>query len=106
MDREPGEATDDGAVDADELEISADLELDAVSGVLGIPAFNGVGDQGANLAPAGFGQVHHDGFEPCVDLGLKVRVIDQPVGEGRDGVGDATTDVGIGVSGRAAKSTL
>ena len=50
MDHYPGKSADDGPVDADELQVTADLELDLAGRRLGVPPFHGAGDEVADLA--------------------------------------------------------
>src|SRR6476620_8961832 len=61
IDRQAGEAADDGAVDADELEVAADLQLDAPGRVGGVALV----------------VLHHvtgEALHPAVDLALQVGV--------------------------------
>src|SRR4051812_22080153 len=44
VDEDSDQATDDGAVDPDELQVAADVELDLAGGLLAVPALDRVGD--------------------------------------------------------------
>src|SRR5260370_7667257 len=44
-------ATDQGAIETDELEVLADLELDLFRYVLRVPAFHDIGDEQQDLVP-------------------------------------------------------
>src|SRR5215207_666570 len=69
MDGQAGERADDRAVDADELQVPPDLQFDLAGGLDTVPALDGVGDQGRDLA----GVMPHDvgggAFHPAVCLG-------------------------------------
>src|SRR5690606_611001 len=69
VDEQPDQATDDGAVDADELQVTADLELDAVGGVAGVPPGHGRGDHVADLALRALDQLDRGRRDPAVDPG-------------------------------------
>ena len=69
MDHEAGEAADDGAVDADVLQVAADLEFDAVAGLVGVPTLDGRGDEVGDLGTALAGEMHDGADDPVVDLG-------------------------------------
>ena len=88
MDGEAGEAADDRAVDADELEVAADLQLDAPCGVGAVPALDGRGDQVGDLALVVVDDVLDGALDPVVDLRLQLWVggqaptdVGQPVGQ-------------------------
>ena len=44
VDRQPGQRADHGAVDPDELQVAADLQLEPAAGLLGVPSLDGRGD--------------------------------------------------------------
>src|SRR6476469_1378469 len=49
VDQHPHQAADDGAVDADELQVAADVQLDPAGGLLAVPALDGVRDHRGQL---------------------------------------------------------
>ena len=49
MDRDADQAADDGAVDPDELQVAADVQLDPLRRLLAVPALDRVGDDGSEL---------------------------------------------------------
>src|SRR4029078_10295943 len=82
MDHHPGEATHDRAVDADELQITDDLELALAGRGVSVPAFDRAGDQVADLAAVVLDQVADRAFDPVVELALEVRFGCTPLTEG------------------------
>ena len=92
MDHEADQRADDGAVDADVLEVAADVELDALGGFLRIPAFDGVGDDAGDLRAEAFGQITGGGGDPDIDAAGEFRVRLQPFGEFSDELPDAGSD--------------
>ena len=59
------------AVDADELEVPADLQLDAPAGLGGVPAGDGRGDEVGDLVAVLLDQVADGLLDPPVHLGLQ-----------------------------------
>jgi hypothetical protein len=74
VDGEAGEAADHRSVDADELEVASDLELDASTGLGGIPPLDGRRDQFGDLSLVVLGNVEHEPFDPTIDLGAQLVV--------------------------------
>jgi hypothetical protein len=77
VDDEPGEPADDGAVDADELQVAADLGLDALGGLCRVPALDRRRDELADLAGRLGDQRRGKRDDPLVDLGGQLRVVSQ-----------------------------
>src|SRR5918995_3088470 len=75
VDREAGERADHRAVDADELQIASDLQLELLGGLTRVPALDGLGDDPGDLAAV----VAHD-----VGRGIRHPLVDLP---GEFGVG-------------------
>ena len=92
MDHEADQRTDDGAVDADVLEVTADVELDALGGFLRVPALDGVGDDAGDLGAETLGQITGGGGDPVVDAAGEFLVRLQSVGEFADELPDAGAD--------------
>jgi hypothetical protein len=68
VDHEPGEPADERAVDADELQVATDGQLDAAARFVGVPLLDRGGDEVGDLVPAGVDDVARRGFDPRVDL--------------------------------------
>ena len=92
VDHEADQRADDGAVDADVLEVAADVELDALGGFLRIPTFDGVGDDAGDLGAEALGQITGGGGDPVIDAAGEVRVRLQAFGEFADELPDAGAD--------------
>src|SRR4051794_33961520 len=84
VDEQPGEAADHGAVDADELEVPADLQLDAPGGLVRVPPLDRRGDEVAHLPARLLHHLPHRRADPLVDLRLQLRVVPEPLPEGDD----------------------
>ena len=83
VDQHADQAADDGAVDPDELQVAADVQLDPAGRLLAVPALDGVGDDRGQL-----GAVPVDGEDrgvggQAVQPGAQLVVGEQPVGERR-----------------------
>ena len=68
----PGERPDDRPVDPDELQVAADLQLDAPRRLRAVPASTVSVISGRELAAVVGGDVRGEVLEPAVDLGLQV----------------------------------
>src|SRR6185503_17825872 len=99
VDHDAGEATDHRAVDADELEVAADLQLDATAGVVGVPLLDGGGDQVGHLVAVLLDQVVDGPFDPAVDLGPQLGIGLDGVAEPDDAIDHAAPQLGLGVGG-------
>ena len=106
MDRQPDERPDDSAVDADVLEVAADIELDALGGFLRIPALDGVGDDAGDLRAEALGQITGSGGDLVIDTAGELRVRLQPFGEFADELPDASADFAAFVDDGLAQQLL
>ena len=82
MDEEADEATDDGAVDADELQVAPDERLDAIRRVLGVPALDRRGDEGRDLVAVTRDEAGRARLEASLHGGAQCLVVLEPVAEG------------------------
>ena len=55
-DDQPDESADDGAVDADILQVAADRELDPLGQCIGVPVLDHVADEFGDLGATGCGR--------------------------------------------------
>jgi hypothetical protein len=53
VDHQTGQAADEGSVDADELQIAAHVQLDALGGLLAVPTVNSLRDDLGDLMAIG-----------------------------------------------------
>src|SRR3954470_10522829 len=74
MDHHPGQPPDDGSVDADELQVTAHLELDLAGCRIGVPPFHGAGDEVAHFTSVVLDQITDRPFHPSVELALQLRI--------------------------------
>ena len=75
MDEQAGEAADDGAVDADELQVAAHVEFDAVGGLLAVPLLDDLGDDRHEFGTVGVDEAGDDVPDPALDPGPQVGLV-------------------------------
>src|SRR5581483_11912405 len=78
VDQHPCQATDDGAVDPDELQVATDVEFDPLGGLPAVPALDRVGDHGRGLLAVALHQPDGCVGRGGVELGTQFGVIDDP----------------------------
>ena len=81
VDRQAGEPADDRAVDADELQVTADLQLDAPRRVGAVPALDGRGDEVGDLTAVVLDDVGERPLDPVLELRLQLDVGGQALAE-------------------------
>ena len=81
VDDDSRKRADDGAVDPDELQVAADLQLDLARGLLRIPTLDGFGDRSGQLVAIVRDDVDSGVLDPAVDLGSQISVIDEAAGQ-------------------------
>src|SRR5690606_18661212 len=90
----------DGAVDADELQVATDVQLDALRGLHAVPPLDGLGDHRSELAAVAVD--HEDGrvAEHPVESFLEGDVVSHPRTEldqfGTDTLGESALRIGQG----------
>ena len=77
MDAEPGQRADDGAVDPDELQVAAHVQLDALGRLLAVPAVDRHRDDLGELAAVGVDEERHHLAEPRLEPPPPHLVLDQ-----------------------------
>jgi len=91
-DQEPDQSADQRAVDADVLQVLADLQLEPVDQCGGVPGLHHIGDEGADLGAARRNRAGHQVANPPVDLHLERLVFPQPPPGAQQAVFDAGGD--------------
>ncbi len=99
MDHDAGQPADDGAVDADELEVAPDLQLHLARRGVGVPALDGAGDHVADLVAIVVDHVTDAAQDPVVDLALELLVDRQPLAEAAQTRRDADPQLAVFVAG-------
>ena len=82
MDQDADQAADDGAVDPDELQVAADVELDPVGGLLAVPPLDGVRDDRGELGAVPVDDEDRGVGGDPVEPPAQVLVDGEPLGEG------------------------
>ena len=78
-DDQPDEPADQRAVDADILQVAADLQLDAFDQRLGIPVLHHLADEGGDLGPARRDRAQESDTEPAVDTFTDALIRREPL---------------------------
>src|SRR5699024_3847387 len=94
-----GECTHNGAVDADPLQILAHHQLDLVGGLVGVPAFDGFGDDAGDLGGVVVGEEGGGSHEALVKVGAEGFVVKHPLTPAHGELGDLVAQHGVGVGG-------
>src|SRR5215208_596063 len=106
VDDQPGQAADERAVDADELQVAPDRELDAARGGVGVPAVHRLRYQARDLVLVALEQHERDLQHPVVDL-LHQRLVGQHgTAERRQRALDRLGRVPVGLLGVAHERVL
>src|SRR3954468_8312882 len=100
MDHESHQSSYDRAVDADELQVTSDMQLDPACRLTSVPAFDGVGDDGRDLGAVALD--HEDGEvrRARVDGRPERGVLAEPGAERPELVSQAPPDSPVGVQQR------
>ena len=105
MDDEPDQGTHNRAVDADELEVAAHLELDTAAGFVGVPALDGARDDVGHLALGLLDGIANDAFGPLIDGRSELRVGAELLTGLADGALESASQLGVGIVGGVENAT-
>src|SRR6185312_6688160 len=94
------------AIDPDELQVTAYVQLDAPAGLVGVPALDVFCDDRCDLHPIFGNQVLSCADDPVVDLVAQVGVVSEGLADMHHGVGDACSQRRRGIVDRLQNDPL